>query len=157
VVARDQELVEAIAIWRKAMAGESGVLLISGAPGVGKTRLAHEVIAHARLFGAQVLEGGCYEYEATTPYLPLTEALRDWCTRSYRERCASAWNNGGERQDLCRDTSPTRSDAPNTPLLPDQERLRLFDHVARFLQSLAVRRPALVRGRPALGRSRHAR
>jgi len=90
LVARDQELAEAIAIWRKAMAGESGVLLISGAPGVGKTRLANEMVAHARLFGAQVLQGGCYEYEATTPYLPLTEALRDWAhaqaTETLREQ-----------------------------------------------------------------------
>jgi tetratricopeptide (TPR) repeat protein len=140
LVARDQELAEAIAIWRKAMAGESGVLLISGAPGVGKTRLANEVIAHARLFGAQVLEGGCYEYEATTPYLPLTEALGDWAhaqaTETLRERL------GTTAAELARLVPEIQARlgpiAPNTPLPPDQERLRLFDHVARFLQSLAA-------------------
>ena len=52
--------------------------MISGEPGVGKTRLANELMAHASLNGGLVLQGGCYEYEATTPYLPLAEALRDW-------------------------------------------------------------------------------
>ena len=30
------------------------------------------------LDGALVLSGGCYEYEATTPYLPFVEAFRRW-------------------------------------------------------------------------------
>ena len=47
-----------------------------GEPGVGKTRLVHEMLASAQLEGARALAGGCYENEATTPYLPFLEAFR---------------------------------------------------------------------------------
>jgi hypothetical protein len=32
----------------------------------------------AAVDGGVVLTGGCYEYEATTPYLPFVEAFRRW-------------------------------------------------------------------------------
>ena len=44
-------------------------------------RLAQELIAHVQKSGATLLRGGCYEYEATTPYLPFVEAFRDWAHR----------------------------------------------------------------------------
>ena len=47
--------------------------------------------------------------------------------------------------------------SPTPPLSPGEERLRLFDNAARFLQSLAARaRAAGVRRRRALGRSGNA-
>ena len=51
-------------------------MLLSGEPGAGKTRLAREVTIQAAVDGAVVMSGGCYEYEATTPYLPFVEAFR---------------------------------------------------------------------------------
>jgi tetratricopeptide (TPR) repeat protein len=40
--------------------------------------LARELTIQAAVDGALVLTGGCYEYEATTPYLPFVEAFRRW-------------------------------------------------------------------------------
>jgi predicted ATPase len=51
---------------------------VSGEPGAGKTRLARKLLIQAALDGAVVMTGGCYEYEATTPYLPFVEAFRRW-------------------------------------------------------------------------------
>jgi serine/threonine protein kinase/tetratricopeptide (TPR) repeat protein len=78
LVARSAELAEARDLWRRAQEGRGHCLLLSGEPGSGKTRLAREVIVQATLDGAVVLSGACYEYEATTPYLPFVEALRRW-------------------------------------------------------------------------------
>ena len=72
------ELAEARELWRHAREGHGHAVLFSGEPGAGKTSLAREVMIQAAVDGAVVLSGGCYEYEATTPYLPFVEAFRRW-------------------------------------------------------------------------------
>jgi DNA-binding SARP family transcriptional activator/tetratricopeptide (TPR) repeat protein/DNA polymerase III delta prime subunit len=52
------------------------VLLFSGEPGIGKTRLLSEAMAIARQNGATVLEGSAFEAEASRPYGPWIDALR---------------------------------------------------------------------------------
>ncbi len=51
------------------------ILLLTGEPGIGKTRLASELVAEVRGLGGTVLEGRAYEAEQTRPYGPWTEAL----------------------------------------------------------------------------------
>jgi class 3 adenylate cyclase len=64
--------------WSEAQQARGQLVLLSGEPGVGKSRLAIDLVEHARQGGATVLAGGCYEFEATTPYLPFVEAFREW-------------------------------------------------------------------------------
>ena len=78
MVGRANELAEARELWRRARDGHGHAVLLSGEPGAGKTRLAREMTIQAAVEGAVVLSGGCYEYEATTPYLPFVEAFRRW-------------------------------------------------------------------------------
>jgi predicted ATPase len=120
--------------------------LLSGEPGVGKTRLAQELIGHAQRSGVTVLRGGCYEYEATTPYLPFVEALREWVHWQGPEQLRAQL--GPTAAELAKLAPEIESKlgvlSPNAPLSPGEERLRLFDHAARFLQSLAAERGLLV-------------
>ena len=51
--------------------------MVVGEAGIGTTRLLQEFATYARLRGAQVLWGAAYEGEATLPYGPFAEALRD--------------------------------------------------------------------------------
>ena len=51
------------------------VVLLTGEPGVGKTRLLAEFIAVARGRGATVLDGCAYEVETGEPYRPWIDAL----------------------------------------------------------------------------------
>src|ERR1700752_39281 len=78
LVGRATELAEGRELWQRAREGRGHAVLLSGEPGAGKTRLAREITIQAALDGALVLTGGCYEYEATTPYLPFVEAFRRW-------------------------------------------------------------------------------
>ena len=78
LVGRNAELAEARELWQRAREGRGHAVLLSGEPGAGKTRLAREITIQAAVDGAAVLTGGCYEYEAATPYLPFVEAFRRW-------------------------------------------------------------------------------
>ncbi|MGH7803863.1 MAG: AAA family ATPase, partial [Candidatus Binatia bacterium] len=57
--------------------GRSRILLIGGEPGIGKTRLAEELVAHAGLRGMRVLWGRCDQSDAVPAYWPWIQALRD--------------------------------------------------------------------------------
>src|SRR5262245_53289805 len=59
----------------EAARGRGRVVLITGDPGIGKTRLVTELAARARDRGARVLSGGCYEGEWAPPFGPFAEAL----------------------------------------------------------------------------------
>src|SRR5258708_36643437 len=65
-------------IWNHYHAASNGnthVVLVSGEPGIGKTRLIDEVGALATKDGAIVLHGGASEAESMPPYLPFLQAL----------------------------------------------------------------------------------
>lgn len=132
--------------WQQVQQGQAQLILISGEPGVGKTRLANEMISFSRMHGAIMLRGGCYEYEATVPYLPITEALRDWVHNQPQEQLKEKLgDNASELAKLAPEIeSKIGSLNPNPSLSPDQERLRMFDHVARFLGQLASDRALLL-------------
>jgi tetratricopeptide (TPR) repeat protein len=141
LVARQAELAQLIELWSHAQQeGHSHLVLISGEPGVGKTRLAHELMVYAQMNGALVLRGGCYEFEAATPYMPLAEALRDWVSGQKAEDLhARLGSNAYELARLAPEIEVKIGPLPpNPPLPPNDERLRLFDHVARFLQMVAT-------------------
>lgn len=51
-------------------------IVISGEAGIGKTRLAEELLAHARPQGAIIVKSRCYEGETDLSYEPIVEGLR---------------------------------------------------------------------------------
>ncbi|MET0203354.1 MAG: AAA family ATPase, partial [Casimicrobiaceae bacterium] len=146
LVGRSAELAQLERHWDQAQQARGQLVLLSGEPGVGKTRLAHELIAHARSRGATVLRGGCYEHEATTPYLPIVEALREWVRSTRAESLRAALGTtAAEIAKLAPEVeAKLGAVAPNASLSAGEQRLRLFDNVARLLQTLAADRGLLV-------------
>jgi tetratricopeptide (TPR) repeat protein len=146
LVGRSRELTEARNLWRRALERRGHCVLFSGEPGVGKTRLARELLIQASLDGAIVLTGGCYEYEATTPYLPFVEAFRRWVRETVDDETLRAIL--GESAPQIAKLAPESesrlgpfSDRP--PLPPQEERLLFFDAVAQVLRGLSARRGLL--------------
>ena len=58
-----------------AQAGHGGLAMIGGEPGVGKTRLAYDVLEEARARDLAAFIGHCYESEGTPPFIPWVEIL----------------------------------------------------------------------------------
>ncbi len=142
LVGRTEELAEATELWSRARAGQGHCLLLSGEPGAGKTRLAREVIVRAALNGAVVLNGGCYEFEATTPYLPFVEALRRFVREQADvEKLREALGDAAPQLAKLVPEIESRLGpfASRTALPPSEERLLFFDAVVQFLTELARR------------------
>ncbi|NIM93858.1 MAG: protein kinase [Anaerolineales bacterium] len=75
MVGRESEFAEATRIWRRAFTGETRVLLVSGDPGIGKTRFARELRTVAGIEGGQVLLAECYA-EGSMLYSPIAQVIR---------------------------------------------------------------------------------
>jgi DNA-binding NtrC family response regulator len=54
----------------------SSIIILSGEAGIGKTRLAEELVVYARSKGASVVAARCYEGETQLAYEPIVEGLR---------------------------------------------------------------------------------
>ncbi|GII61517.1 LuxR family transcriptional regulator [Sphaerisporangium krabiense] len=76
LIGRARELDRLSGVLESASQGQSGVAVIGGDAGIGKTRLVTEIIGHARARGFAVLVGQCVELGDALPYLPLADALR---------------------------------------------------------------------------------
>lgn len=59
----------------RARHGEGGLVLVVGEAGAGKSRLLHELRAHASSSDLRVVQGRCRAYGGITSYLPFVEAL----------------------------------------------------------------------------------
>jgi class 3 adenylate cyclase/tetratricopeptide (TPR) repeat protein len=77
-VGRRRELAIARNRLVRTVAGSGGVLLVSGEPGIGKSRLLRELQRHAAASGVLWLSSRGVSYGAALPYLPFRTLLADW-------------------------------------------------------------------------------
>jgi DNA-binding SARP family transcriptional activator len=75
-VGRDHEWTLVSQLLQQALGGQGQVVLVTGEPGIGKTRVLEELASLATARGARVLSGRCYELEGNVAYAPVVEALR---------------------------------------------------------------------------------
>nr|WP_319383845.1 AAA family ATPase [uncultured Roseibium sp.] len=75
-VARHKELAGAKAQWQQALEGNGQFLFIHGEPGIGKSRLCHQVVESGRTDQAHVLDFQCEPTSQETPYYPIVRSLR---------------------------------------------------------------------------------
>jgi class 3 adenylate cyclase/tetratricopeptide (TPR) repeat protein len=74
-VGRDRELEELLDAWGETAAGEGRVVLLSGEPGIGKSRLAHELHHRVRRAGHRSVQLRCSPYHRNSALFPLFAAL----------------------------------------------------------------------------------
>jgi class 3 adenylate cyclase len=145
-VGREVELAKLRGGLDAALAGRGRILLLVGEPGVGKTRTSEELVTYARMRGAQVLWGRCYEGEGAPPYWPWVQVIRSYAHECEPRTLAAEMGPGAS--DIAAVVSEVRARLPGLPepppLEPDQARFRLFDGVAGFLRNAARRQPLVL-------------
>jgi DNA-binding winged helix-turn-helix (wHTH) protein/predicted ATPase len=147
MVGRERELTSLVRGLEDAASGRGNLFLISGEPGVGKTRLAEEVAASARAKRMTLLVGHCTEQEEAVPYLPFVEILENIVDRlAEPDRLRRALGEQG--QELARVLPKLRSILPELPppleLAPAQARRHLFNCFCDFVARLAREQPVLM-------------
>ena len=75
VIGRDTELEAVDAALTAAMTGHGGCVVITGEPGIGKSRLVLETAGRAAARGIRVVAGRAVPQSATAAYRPLTDVL----------------------------------------------------------------------------------
>ena len=144
MVGREQELRRARQAWGQAMGGQGQLLLISGEPGVGKTRLMREIATHAEVGGGQAFIGES-QAEGNAPYAAFAQIIRR-ALRVYQ-------NNGLElpnlvMAELISIAPEMQVDYPDIPpnpdLEPESEQRRLFECILRFFSAVCAEKPLLL-------------
>lgn len=129
-----------------AVAGRGRLVMLTGEAGIGKTRMADELAAHAAGRGVQVLWGRCYEGEGAPAYWPWVQIVRAYVWSREPEAVAEAMGAGAA--DIAQLVSDVRERLPDVPPPPaveaDQARFRLFDAVTTFLANAAAAQPVAV-------------
>jgi eukaryotic-like serine/threonine-protein kinase len=145
-VGRERELEEMRALLEDALGGRGHLLLLTGEPGVGKTRTAEELATYAQVRGAQVHWGRCHEADGAPAYWPWSEAIRSYVRDA--DPVGLAWQLGREAADVAQIVPELREVLGEVEVLPElepeQARFRLFDSVGTFLRGASESRPLVV-------------
>ncbi len=126
-----------------ARAGGTGLVLVMGEGGIGKTRLVAEVAREAA--GVRVLYGRCDE-EELFPFGPWTEMFRDHLATIPDSELGAVL--GDEASELVRLLPDLRARLPEVPepvaTDPETQRRRLFEAMVGLVRRLAARSPLML-------------
>ncbi|HEY5173635.1 MAG TPA: adenylate/guanylate cyclase domain-containing protein, partial [Acidimicrobiia bacterium] len=134
-----------LAAWKETVEGARQAVLVSGEPGIGKTRLVSELVRYAHQHGTTVLWGRCDE-ELSVPFEPFAEALRHYvaCVPADRVK-AEIGSLGGELTRMLPDLSARVSGlALPVQTDPETERHRLFEAVCDFFAAMSHTDPVIL-------------
>jgi hypothetical protein len=132
LVGRDATMARLSAAWEQALAGRPRIVVLTGEPGIGKTRCAEELARRVERTGGGVAWGVCAEPGGASAYWPWTRALRE----------LGSTQAGGPLEQLL-GGHPSAAATLSGPEL-DEARFRLFDAVATALDRSSRERPLLV-------------
>jgi DNA-binding CsgD family transcriptional regulator len=143
-VGRDRELRMLADGLAEAQAGDARVVLCCGEPGVGKTRLAEELVRLARVDAVPAVWGRILDVEGAPPYWLWRQVLRGIAEVADATGIATVL---GVACDLARfvadDVAGVLGPSAATDHPADQ-RFRMFDAVTRFLDAAAAERGLVV-------------
>ena len=142
-VGREEELEELLQGFADAVAGRGRIFLLVGEPGIGKSRLADEVLRHARAHGAEALAGRCWEGGGAPAYWPWMQSIREYVRTADLD--ALRLQLGSGVADVAQIIPEVRERLPDTSepgaLESESARFRLFDSTAAFIRNAAAQRP----------------
>ena len=127
--------------------GSGTVVMISGDPGIGKTRTAGEIAAEASERGFFILSGCCYDRDDSVPFNPFVEILESALAQTpqredFRHMLG---DSAGELALLMPQLRRIFSDLPPTlEVSPEQSRRLLLNSFTEFLTRAATNGPLLL-------------
>ena len=130
-VGRDLEWKQLNEAWNAAREGRAHLLLVTGEPGIGKSRLALELGRRVRAEGHVVASARAYEAAGRLPWGPVVDLLRSDALRSHIDTLDMVWRAELARllpELLC--TSQPSGPSQSGDLT---QRHRLFDAVSRAI------------------------
>ena len=144
LIGRERELMDANLCWQKTIAGEGQALLISGEPGVGKTRFTRELVEQLRTGGATVLIGECYA-EGGAPYAPIAQIIQDAFTQNPGLPNSLPQYVLADILTLAPSLRLRYINTPiNQPLDTQSEQERIYDSVLELCARLSFRTPLML-------------
>jgi ABC-type oligopeptide transport system substrate-binding subunit len=144
MVGREAEFSKARALWYQAVGGESQILVVSGEPGVGKTRLLREISTQAEVMGAHVLGSASYA-EGGPPYSPFKRILRQALPGISQDGLDLPASVVADLLALAPEFRAQFADVPPNPSVdPQSDRHRLFESFFVMVAALSQQRPLLI-------------
>jgi DNA-binding CsgD family transcriptional regulator len=139
-VGRDTELAIARTMIDRALHTDSGLLLVAGEAGVGKTRLVDEAAGYAKRQGMQVLSGHCVQLGTEgLPFAPIAEAMRELIRDTGRDQLDQVL---GPARELVSRLIPTLGDTPATQTALTSS--QLLELVLGLIERLSANKPLLL-------------
>jgi len=133
----------------EARAGRGRLFLLTGEPGIGKTRVADEFTAYAASNRAQVAWGRCWEGGGAPPYWPWVQVLRACLSNTSRDQFNEL--AGARAQEIAQIVPefrpwlrPTADEPGMHSLGAEQARFRLFESVGTLLKNYARSEPLVL-------------
>jgi DNA-binding SARP family transcriptional activator len=144
-VGRKRERSEVTSALDEAIGGHGRLVLLDGEPGIGKSRLAEEIVRVAQARGARVLVGRCWEAGGAPAYWPWVESLRAYVRDGPPTLREEVGRGGSDLAQLVPELRDLLPDLPEPVAVdPDSARFRLFDAMRDFLGRAAAARPLVV-------------
>lgn len=144
LIGRERELMDANLCWQKTISGEGQALLVSGEPGVGKTRFTRELVNQLKSSGATVLIGECYA-EGGAPYAPIAQIIQDAFTQNPSLANALPQYVFADILTLAPALRAQYPDVPPNQLLDTQtDQERIYDSVLELCARLSLRTPLML-------------
>ena len=146
-VGRERELAELRAGLDDVGAGHGRMFLLSGEPGIGKTRLAEEISNDASARGMRVVWGRCWEGGGAPAYWPFIQILRACVEGLDVEHLKALLGSGAS--EIARLIPELKLSLPSleeakTGTDSESSRFLLFDSVATLLKNVARGGPLVI-------------
>jgi DNA-binding SARP family transcriptional activator len=133
LVGRDVERSIALAAWSDACEGRAQLLLVTGEPGIGKSRLVEEVVAVASSEGLPVAPARSYAAEGRLAWGPVVEWLRSEAVMPHLGDLDEVW-----LREIARFLPELRATHPTLgsprPVSAADERRHIFDALAHAIR-----------------------
>ncbi len=142
LVGRDAELASLLGVWRRVVAGRGAVVLIGGEAGIGKSRLAAELVAHAS--EARAATCTALDLGGAAPFGPWAELLSTLARELAPPPADAGWPEELARLAPSLPRRLGRAPAPHADVPPELARARMFEGSVELAEHATADRPLVL-------------